>query len=188
MKKNNSLEDFIRQNRDAFDHQEPSSRVWEGIVSSEQLTQKRNNKRYIPIMLRIAAVAVLIIAVTLVWFRSPDTAVNTQEIYLTEAEKEIINTTYYYETQVQQKQQKVFQLTTEMPDIKEEIEADFEALDKALSELKDDLNDNMANTEVLSAMIQNYRLKLQILEQILEFMEEETSEHDNQSLYDVYSL
>ena len=34
-------------------------------------------------------------------------------------------------------------------------------------ELKDDLNDNADNDEVIQAMIQNYRIKLEILEEML---------------------
>jgi Ni,Fe-hydrogenase III component G len=41
-------------------------------------------------------------------------------------------------------------------------------LDNIFKELKHDLKDNAANEEVLQAMIQNYRIKLEILTEILE--------------------
>jgi hypothetical protein len=40
-------------------------------------------------------------------------------------------------------------------------------MDKVFEELKEDLRDNAANEEVIEAMIQNYRLKLDILEEML---------------------
>ena len=48
------------------------------------------------------------------------------------------------------------------------IQAEFQMLDSAYVELKNDLKDNVDNEEVINAMIQNYRIKLQILEQILD--------------------
>ena len=40
-------------------------------------------------------------------------------------------------------------------------------LDQVYNDLKEDLKDNAANEEVIEAMIQNYRLKLDILEEML---------------------
>ena len=39
-------------------------------------------------------------------------------------------------------------------------------LDKIYKGLKNDLKDNVSNEEVIEAMIQNFRLKLQLLEEI----------------------
>ena len=53
---------------------------------------------------------------------------------------------------------------------------DLEDMDAAFAELKADLNDNVDNQEVVSAMMENYRLKLQILEEILNELEKEKRE------------
>ena len=45
---------------------------------------------------------------------------------------------------------------------------DLDVLDQAFSELKNDLAENVDNEEVVNAMIKNYRIKLKILEHILE--------------------
>ena len=49
-------------------------------------------------------------------------------------------------------------------------------MNAAFSELKADLKDNVDNEEVVTAMMENYRLKLQILEEILKELEKERSE------------
>jgi uncharacterized radical SAM superfamily Fe-S cluster-containing enzyme len=57
------------------------------------------------------------------------------------------------------------------PDV-EFVMEDLQALDEIFNELKNDLKDNAQNEEVVTAMIETYRMKLQILERILENIEE----------------
>jgi hypothetical protein len=58
-------------------------------------------------------------------------------------------------------------LAGENSGIIEDINIEFEELDQVFDELKADLRDDAANEEVVEAMIQNYRIKLEILEEIL---------------------
>lgn len=58
----------------------------------------------------------------------------------------------------------------------EQIIADLEEMDEIFQELSNDLKDNVDNEEVLEAMITSYRLKLEILERILNEIEEENEE------------
>ncbi len=53
---------------------------------------------------------------------------------------------------------------------------DLKAMDEAFAELKSDLNENVDNEEVVMAMMENYQLKLQILERILSELEKENGE------------
>ena len=54
------------------------------------------------------------------------------------------------------------------------------------NELKIDLKDDAANEEVIEAMIQNYRIKLQILEEILTQLknadEQNTDDHEDKKV------
>lgn len=56
------------------------------------------------------------------------------------------------------------------------ILSDLEKMDEVFAELKSDLKENVDNEEVLMALMENYRLKLQILEDILNELEKENSE------------
>ncbi len=58
----------------------------------------------------------------------------------------------------------------------EELFADLEAMDVAFEELERDLKDDVDNEEVVAAMIDNYRLKLKILEKILEELDQKEHE------------
>jgi hypothetical protein len=58
------------------------------------------------------------------------------------------------------------------------LHADLEELDEVYLELKEDLKDNVANPEVIEAMILNYRVKLEILEDLLNQLKEKENQDD----------
>lgn len=59
------------------------------------------------------------------------------------------------------------------------IWADMEEIDKACIALKKDLKDKVDNEEVISSIIRNYRIKLSILDQLLEEIERKKNEDTN---------
>lgn len=77
----------------------------------------------------------------------------------------------FYEGEINQR---ITLIKSQLQDDK--ILKDLEEMDIAFAELKADLNDNVDNEEVITAMMENYRLKLQILEEILNELEKEKSE------------
>lgn len=80
----------------------------------------------------------------------------------------------YYSTEINQK---VTLVRSQLGDA--EILEDLAAMDQAFAELKADLQDNVDNEEVIAAMMENYQLKLQILEEILNELEKENREKFN---------
>ncbi|MEP1095011.1 MAG: hypothetical protein ABJG78_07860 [Cyclobacteriaceae bacterium] len=58
----------------------------------------------------------------------------------------------------------------------DQILRDLNAMDDAFAELKSDLDENVDNEEVVMAMMENYQLKLRILEEILAELEKEKGE------------
>ena len=63
-----------------------------------------------------------------------------------------------------------------------ELINDIEALDEAFADLKKDLKDDLHNEEVIEAMMTNYRLKLEILERILEELDEDEAKNSDQHI------
>lgn len=84
---------------------------------------------------------------------------------------EIMEAKNYYQQMVDGKISLVKSLVDD-----EELFADLDAMDVAFEELEKDLKDDVDNEEVVAAMIDNYRLKLKILEKILEELEQEKYE------------
>lgn len=188
MGKHNSFDDFIKRNREAFDSQMPSDQLWDRIASEVNVSQSGKRQLWFNHARRYAAVALVFLSVVaglhMVFFSS----VEGEDLQASLVSKEINDVTYFYETEIERKRERVMALTAETPAIEQEIEMDFEALDLVLKELKADLNDDVANSEVLTAMIQNYRLKLQILEQILEFVEPTSTDNNTEDENDTFSL
>lgn len=88
-----------------------------------------------------------------------------------EPKNEMAEMEQYYNAEINQK---VTLIKSQLGD--DSILKDLEAMDAAFAELKTDLKDNVDNEEVVTAMMENYRLKLKILEEILSELEKEKSE------------
>jgi hypothetical protein len=167
----NRFDEFLMQNRAAFDNDEPPMDMWERIADKAQIDSKAGHK---PTWMRAiryaAAVAVVVLGTTLTLnYLKARNAKAVEPIVALDCE--VNEAAAYYEQQILAKQQVVFNLTANQPAVKEGIEHDLAGLDSALVQLKRDLKENISNAEVIEAMIQNYRLKLAILEEVLGYME-----------------
>ncbi|MEM0938524.1 MAG: hypothetical protein AAF600_00320 [Bacteroidota bacterium] len=76
----------------------------------------------------------------------------------------------YYQIEINQK---VNLIKSHLDDVS--ILKDLELIDQAFAELKSDLQEDVDNEQVILAMMENYQLKLRILEEILNRLEEESN-------------
>ncbi len=86
---------------------------------------------------------------------------------------------FYYTSQIAETKEAVFYLTSNNHSLRNDINTELLDLDKVFQELKNDLNDNADNEEVIVAMIQNYRLKLEILKDILHQLKSTDDKNNN---------
>ncbi len=77
-------------------------------------------------------------------------------------QSELADLESYYQMEINQK---VSLIKSHLKD--PSVLEDLNSMDQAFAELKNDLKDNVDNEEVLLAMMENYQLKLKILEEIL---------------------
>lgn len=89
----------------------------------------------------------------------------------TQSNDEITELERYYNSEINQK---ITLVKSQLED--DRILQDLNTMDQAFAELKADLKDNVDNQEVITAMMENYQLKLQILEEIINELEKEKSE------------
>jgi hypothetical protein len=166
--KSDKLEKFILDNRDDFDDMVPSPGGWDRVKENIRPPRAIN---WTNTLVRIAAAVVIFVASYIfIDYNINRDQVNGQMVSeedLYEHIPVLVEARAYYSSQIQTMEQEVYKLTGNDSPIRNDIQAEFEELDKVFEELKADLNDNAANQEVVEAMIQNYRLKLQILEEIL---------------------
>ena len=159
------LEKFITENRDKFDTQQPDPKLWSKIEAGIK-TKKPLSWRFI--LSRAAAVLLIFVASYMI-----HEFVNKgfPRINLAKASDidipELKEAEDYYSRKLNEKLNEIKPILTVCPTLEEELNYDLNELDSLYNELKKDLKDNIANQEVVDAMIQNYRMRLTILEEIL---------------------
>jgi hypothetical protein len=188
-KQHQSLESFIHENRSGFDTQTPSPELWNriaGQIPVVQTQQTKSRKNVLFYIRQIAAIGLIALIIPSAWYFMRTDSETT--ILPKSALSEIAETMGYYESQIKEKRQNVINLTADNPSITKEMDIDLDQLDQVLKELKADLKDDVSNPEVISAMIQNYRLRLQIMEQLLDFIEKEKTDTTKHEAYEKYNL
>ena len=162
--KTDRLEEFIKENREAFDQYEPSDKVWEQISKSKTKTVIFTNW-----FLRVAAVlaVVAIFAVTITKtdiFNSGEIAQQSDDPEL----RELIEAEAFYASQVNEKMDEIRKCYVAYPDIKEDVEMDLNELQQMYNELKTDLKENVSKKTVIEAMIENNRYRLKMVDEVLD--------------------
>ncbi len=164
------LEKYILDHREAFDDLEPDPSVWERVDTRKAPVIRINWKG---IAWKAAAVAAIFVASY--FFHDFMASRNQHDRMLMgksgeEASpmvRELIEAEAYYSARINLKKDELYQLAGSNPDLRREVDMELVDLDQVYNDLKEDLKDNAANEEVIEAMIQNYRLKLDILEEML---------------------
>lgn len=175
-----NLEQFILRNKEQFNIYTPSEKVEEKITY-----RKSNNILFLLKFMKNAAAIFLIFTASYVFhfFFPLDTlysAVFDSENHIEKAYPELYEAKQFYSKQVNYKMKEVTKQIIVYPEIAQELNSEFNELDSVYLSLKNDLKENIANEEVVNAMIENYKLKLQILEDIL--LQLQTIEQKNEKI------
>jgi len=187
MMKKDKLEKFIAGHRDEFDDFSPDPAVFERIRKRKPVVVMINWNNVL-----WKAAAVLVIFVASYYFH--DIVNSKQQTARTEPENEkpteiikmMIEAEAFYTAQIDTRQQEFNMLAVDQPEIRKEVNYELVELDSVYADLKHDLKDNAANEEVIEAMIQNYRVKLDILEEVLRQLRAAKNEkNENNQQHDV---
>jgi len=184
------LEKYVLGHRDQFDDLEPDPEIWDRIETRKAPIIRINWK---DVAWKAAAVAVIFTASYFFHEYMAGRKDNSTRMMGTISEenqpmvRELIEAEAYYTSLINIKKEEVFRLTSSTPEIRHEIDMELVDLDRVYAELKEDLNDNADNEEVIEAMIQNYRLKLEILEEMLQILHQANenqneNDHENEAI------
>jgi len=158
------LEDFMRDNRDDFDSELPSQDLWNKIES--KLEKKKGKYKFLKIASAVAAV--LILALVGTYMLKPQTDNYSKYANVSDPElKNLLETEAFYAEKVSTKVGEIQKCYKVHPELKMDIENDLNELDNMYRELQKDLNDNLYNREVIEAMIQNNRFRLEMVDRVL---------------------
>jgi cytochrome P450 len=152
MKRQDPLEDFIRDNRASFDDLKAPAGLWSRI--------EKKDKPVINLwkMTAIAASALLLVAVGYIF------GIRAQAKPQIAGWDEYMEAEQYYQSRIDTKMQEIKALP-----VSEEVMNDIQVLDEVYEQLRRQLTeDPNANTELLlSAMIRHQQQKLEVMEKIL---------------------
>ena len=181
------LEDFVKQHRAQFDLHEPDPSIWLKINPANQeikqahRPESRSESRPMR-WLRIAAAVAMIFAGSTagIYFLTGEKA--DSQAY-SDLYNEIRETEQYYSQMVADRFEELQPYLAGNPAANEMLSDDMNELDKVYAELKNDLKDNASNPEVIEAMILNYRVKLEILEDLLNQLKEKENQDEKDDSY-----
>ena len=183
--KQDKLEQFVIENRDGFDVYEPSDELWDRI---QKPSPKVIQLKWRTIAVRVAAVVVIFIASY--FFHDMMQSDNSNQIAQQQPEMEdqqleqvqvLMEAEVFYSSQINNTKDEIFRLSGNDQELIDDINLDMVELDEVFQELKDDLKDNSDNEEVIEAMIQNYRIKLQVLDEILKQLNKTKNTNENEN-------
>jgi hypothetical protein len=165
------LEEFILENREHFDDMEPRPEVWDRIEKPKAPVLGIGWKG---VAWRVAATVIIFFS-SYIFFRitDKDPGQPSGNLYsdLEQEQSPLYNelreAEIYYTSQIEFMRAEAIRISENDPGVREIIDMEMVDLDEIFQELKNDLQDNTDNEEVIEAMIQNYRVKLEVLEEIL---------------------
>jgi hypothetical protein len=184
------LEQFIRDNRDQFDADEPGEQVWAKLEqqlthnkTTEQKQTSTHRKSIVFNLLRwTAAAAILVLAgigiFSLLTSRnsgtpavvkqtdSRDTPVTNDAIFK-EINPNYAKEVYQFTRLIEYKQNELKAIEKENPSLYKKFVSDINKLDSSYNALKKELPENPNREQLLEAMIENLRLQTEILNQQL---------------------
>jgi hypothetical protein len=166
------LEEHIRNNREDLDRHDPSSDIWRRIDKS-----LNREKTHLPKWFSIAAMLIVILGSILFLYQDRNNTTWMKGGRNIESQQELSNpqlkeTEIYYNNLVNSLYQEATPLLVSNPEIKKELNTDISHLDSLCTEIRKDLKDNVANQEVVEALILNYRIKIRLLEDMLVILKE----------------
>ena len=167
----NKLKKFIWDNRNEFDDEVPSEKIWQNVEAA--LTGKKEQRSILKPIYKwsMAAAAVLLISIAVYFFmnRNNNTAIEyagykpaPDTIAAIDAPE--VN---QFAKMIVLKQEELRSLAKDQPELYQRFTKDIDQLDSSYNILKDQLSATPNRELLLEAMIQNLQLQLNVLNQQL---------------------
>lgn len=159
---NDSLKDFIDNNREAFDHRIPSDKVWNQIESKLPSTSWWNNIT----IWRAAAIILFGVSGFLFFDNKPDTQQKQETAQL---QGEFSNLEKFYADQIAEKVEWISDTRDTFAD--DQFTQDFEKLDAMYQVLREQMKTNPTE-QVKDALVLNMLVRIDLLNQQIQKLEE----------------
>jgi hypothetical protein len=175
------LEDLIKKNRDEMDHREPKTdhlaRFKEKLntVEEEPANDSEFNLSY---FLKIAAMVVIVFGLAFMLLNNNESGKETastdappQKVALGEVSGEMAAVEQYFEGALQVKLEEVDAFKMNDATFVADFMKNLNELETQYQQLKSDLALNFGDQRIVNAMIQNFRLRVKLMEKLIEQMQ-----------------
>jgi hypothetical protein len=175
MENKDPLKSFIDSNRDDFDKHIPSAAMWDAI--DERLNPPKTKMVSIRTLWLVAASLLILLGLPLTWMLLTKEVVpqnqplTAQEEKIDPMFKEFQEAETYYAAEVSEKVNLIKEMEGD-----EELLAEIEFLQLEYENLKKEMDAGADSQKIIAAMIENYRLRLNILEEILMELQDNRSD------------
>jgi len=172
------FERHIMENREAMDIYTPAPDVWtriEGKLGPKHW--RRHSYLWRAAIIIIASGAALSVIAGTLSARERNRHGETMSV--------VRDTEQYYNNQFYSIYNRAIPMLTSNPEVNNELNTSMAELDSISTEIKRDLKDNAANSEVVEALICNYRLRIELLENMLSMMKEEELKNEKPAGHEI---
>jgi hypothetical protein len=193
----NRLEQFIQDNREAFDNEEPRNQLWRKL--QDQLDENSKDQRvfHLSFLRWTAAAAVIIMLAGMFYYMQSRTANNmaantpanaspaTPDQTMNSLDPVYAKQVYHFTQLIELKQSELKQIEKEQPELYQQFVKDINKMDSSYQALKKELPSNPNRELLLETMIDNLRLQTELLNQqlyiIKQLKQKNTKDNENVS-------
>lgn len=156
------IEEFIRNNKNSFEEelsQDHLERFTKKLGPANDASWSRTLNRY----LAVAAIVVVIITFGFIALLTSD-GLYSSDYLLSNITPELYETETYYQSEINQK----LEIISNQREVKKSIKQDLLEIDKSFKTIKKDLDKNPGDERLISAVLNTYQIKLDLLNEILD--------------------
>lgn len=186
----NTLEEFVRKNRDEFDDREPSEGHLErfSFKLATRLHSGRNKKSILPYILK-AAVITLLVTLSSLWTFDHVIRPNLKKtMTLSDVSSEYREVETYYVSQVNMIENDIMAIDLDNPEQKQIMMQELAGMDSTYAELQKELKANPDDKRIIDAMITHYQTKIEVLNYILNQLREIKEETENSGSHEKVAI
>jgi len=168
------LEKFITQNKESFNDSDPNPLIWFEVEKKLDSGKKAKVRRLYRIV-AVAASFIIVLGFGMLIGANLNSSSDADLLAENEQYQEFQQAESYFQKQVNVK----LDLIEEHPE-SQEVKDDLTQLDAVYNEMKAELlsSPNKDNSAIIQAMIENYQIRINMLEKILNNINDKTQYHE----------
>jgi hypothetical protein len=180
-----NLEEYIMKNREGLDRHKPASGNWKKIRKG-----LKPGKISVYRWISVAAMVAVVLGTAAVFLKpgsrlAQRSAGEKNYQMMMKSSSQLKETEIYYNNLANSLYREATPMLAKNPEMEKELFSDISQIDSICSEIKKDLKDNVSNQEVIEALIQNYRIKISLLEDMLKVLKENDDNREKRNSHEL---